>query len=88
MTIKKILQIKFDHLRNIDSWEKAVFEKIVKDNPKKFKSFYGFIKREVFTKNDGKIITEAYPINGRPTDEFKEMIKKAGLTGMTFGGLQ
>ncbi len=30
---RKLLQIRFQHLRNVDIWEKEIFEKAVKDNP-------------------------------------------------------
>lgn len=77
---KNLLQIRREHLRNIDSWEKAVFEKMVKDNPNKFKKFIGFIEIRVYTTKD-KIITEGFPINGTPTQQFRASLKRAGLLG-------
>lgn len=79
----KLLQIRYEHLSNIDNWEKAVFEKMAKLNPKKYNNFKGFIVRKVYTTKT-KIITYAYPLNGLPAEEFRKAVKKAGLIGMDF----
>lgn len=83
MEKRSLLQIRFEHIRNIDSWERAVIESMVRNNPKKFENFKGFIERKVFTTKD-KIITEAEPMNVLSTDKFADLITKSGLRGTTF----
>ena len=78
MAKRNLLQIRIEHIRNIDCWEKAVIEAIVRDNPKEFNNFKGFIERRVYTVKD-KIITEAYPINVLPSKLFADAIQKVKL---------
>lgn len=78
MKKRNLLQIRIEYIRNIDCWEKAVIEAIVRDNPKKFDHFKGFLERRVYT-GKNKIITEAYPINVLPSKLFADAIQKTKL---------
>lgn len=75
-----LLQIRVEFIKNMDSWERSIIRKVVKDNPKKFNKFIGFVEARVYTTTKGKIIIHKYPINGNATENFRRALKKSGIS--------
>ncbi len=72
--------IRYNHIRNL--LEKQYLEQMGK---KKFgKEFLGFVREITFMHKEGFMTKKIEPIKGTPAKEFRELIKKAGLTGTKF----
>jgi hypothetical protein len=80
---KNLLSVRFSHIRNMEEWERAVFEKRLSFLDRK--KYLGFIEEKVYTTPKGRIIIEKDLIEGTPTKRFRDTIKKAGLLDTKFG---
>ena len=75
-----LLQIRVEFIDNMDSWERSVIKKLVKDNPKRFNKFKGCVEAKIYTTTKGKIIIHKLPINGNATENFRKVIRKSGIS--------
>ena len=58
-----LLQIRVEFMKDMDSWEGSVIKEVIKNNPKKFNKFRGFVEVKVYTTKQGKIIIHKSTIN-------------------------